>query len=92
VGRGQVVDEEALVKIASEGRLRLGLDVFHLEPLPPNSPLFKIPHALLSPHLAGPTEDGFPLLAEFAIRNIHRYLDGSDVEGRVTLDAYDRST
>jgi phosphoglycerate dehydrogenase-like enzyme len=92
VGRGQVVEEEALVKLASEGRLRLGLDVYQHEPLPLNSPLFKIPHALLSPPLAGPTEDGFPLLAEFAVHNIRRYLSNSDVEGRVTLEAYDRST
>src|SRR5690606_32434867 len=55
VGRGAVIDEAALLRHAP--RLALGLDVYHDEPLPAASPLRRIPHAVLTPHIAGPTED-----------------------------------
>ncbi len=92
VGRGRVVDEGALARLASEGRLNVGLDVYDQEPLSLDSPLRQTPHTLLSPHIAGPTLDGFPILSRFAVENIRRYLDGGKIQGLVTLDAYDRST
>lgn len=92
VGRGRIVDEEALARVALERKLRLGLDVFDVEPLPTDSTLREVPHAILSPHIAGPTQDAFPLLWEHALSNLHKYHLGEEVDGRVTLDVYDRST
>ncbi len=92
VGRGRIVDEDALARLASEGRLRVGLDVYEQEPLPADSPLRRTPHTLLSPHIAGPTLDGFSILSRFAVENIRSYLEGGKIQGQVTLDAYDRST
>ena len=92
VGRGALVDEAALAKLAREGRLRIALDVFATEPIPVDSPLRGLPGTVLSPHVAGPTEEGFPALFLFAMANVRRFLDGGDVEGRVTLEAYDRAT
>jgi phosphoglycerate dehydrogenase-like enzyme len=92
VGRGKIVDEEALVRIATQRGIRLALDVFHTEPLPPEAALRHVPNAILSPHIAGPTQDAFPLLWEHALRNLHKYYLGEEIDGRVTLDVFDRST
>lgn len=54
VGRGGLVDQNALVKALSTGRLRgAGLDVTTPEPLRPDSPLWKYPNVILSAHNAG---------------------------------------
>lgn len=54
VSRGALLDEHALAARLMAGRLRGALlDVFHEEPLPPNSPLWDIPSAILTPHVAG---------------------------------------
>jgi phosphoglycerate dehydrogenase-like enzyme len=90
VGRGAVVDEKALIALAQAGRIRVGLDVFTAEPLPADSPFFEIPNALLSPHVAGPTWDEFRTCGAFALANVERYLRGEPVEGKVTLEIYDR--
>ncbi|MBN8708768.1 MAG: hydroxyacid dehydrogenase [Verrucomicrobia bacterium] len=92
VGRGQVVDEEALARVAAERSLRVGLDVFHDEPPAADSPLRTLPEAILSPHIAGPTEDAFALLWDFAMKNISSYLQGLPLQGVVTEEIYDRST
>jgi len=92
VGRGLVVDETSLARLASEKRLRVGLDVFHREPLPPDSPLAKIPGLLLSPHIAGPTWDAFPSCGDHALGNLHRYLNREPLTDEVTVEIYDRAT
>lgn len=53
VGRGKVVDHEALLKETASGRLRAALDVTDPEPLPPDHPLWRTPGVLITPHLAG---------------------------------------
>ncbi len=92
VGRGAIVDEDALAALAREGRLRVGLDVFRKEPVPANSPLLDNPGVLLSPHVAGPTWDTYTLCGEQALTNLDRYLRGEVPENLVTLEIYDRTT
>jgi phosphoglycerate dehydrogenase-like enzyme len=94
VGRGAVIDETALATIAATGKITVGLDVYTKEPLPLDSPLLKIPSALLSPHIAGPTQDALPLCGDFALSNLRHYLSGQPekIEGKVTLEIYDRTT
>lgn len=56
LGRGTTVDEEALVAALREGEIAgAALDVFAPEPLPPESPLWKIPshRLIISPHVSG---------------------------------------
>jgi phosphoglycerate dehydrogenase-like enzyme len=62
LGRGAVIDEEAMVRALREKRIRgAGLDVFECEPLPQHSALYEMENVLLSPHCAdhipGWTED-----------------------------------
>jgi phosphoglycerate dehydrogenase-like enzyme len=90
IARGALVDESALQKMVSEGRIRVALDVFREEPLPSDSPWFQMPSAFLSPHIAGPTSDEFVSCGRFAIENLHQYLIGGRLEGVMTLETYDR--
>ena len=91
VGRGAVVDEAHLQRIASSGRVRVALDVFAMEPLKPSSPWLDIPAACISPHIGGPTADAGHICGEHGLRNVRRYLRGDAIEGAITLDLYDRS-
>ena len=54
--RGPIVDEAALVRALSEGRIAAaGLDVFDVEPLPAEHPLTKLPNVVMTSHSAGAT-------------------------------------
>lgn len=56
VGRGALMDETALVPALDAGQLRgAALDVFEVEPLPKESPLWTHPNVLISPHISGLT-------------------------------------
>lgn len=56
VGRGAVVEEDALITALQDGTLAgAALDVFETEPLPPSSPLWALPNVLISPHMAALT-------------------------------------
>lgn len=92
VGRGAVVDEDALVRVAREGRVQFGLDVFTREPLAPDHPLRGLPNVFLTPHLGGPTVDRYPDATALALRNLRAYAEGLPLEAIVTPEVYDRST
>lgn len=92
VGRGAVVDEAALARVAAEGRLLVGLDVYTVEPLPADSPLRGLRNVVMLPHLGGPTTDRRCDAGAFAVENLRRYLDGAVPEAVVTAEVYDRST
>ena len=74
VGRGNAIDEDALVAALQAGTLGgAALDVFETEPLPADSPLWDAPRAILTPHNAG----GRPLhTKEFITDNLQRLLAG----------------
>lgn len=74
VGRGNGIDEAALVRALEAGELGgAALDVFSEEPLPASSPLWALPNVIISPHAAG----GRPLGADAFVReNVRRLLRG----------------
>lgn len=53
VGRGAVIDQDALEKELRSGRLCAALDVFEEEPLPKDHPVWDCPNLLITPHVAG---------------------------------------
>ncbi len=56
IGRGQLVVEDALVEAVSKRWIAgAALDVFDTEPLPPESPLWRVPGLIVSPHMSGDT-------------------------------------
>ncbi len=89
VGRADIVDEEALVRVAREGRVQFGLDVFSIEPLPPNHPLRGLLNVSLTPHLAGPTTDRRRDAGAWALRNLRAYAAGQPLEAQITPESYD---
>ena len=92
VGRADVVDEAALVKVAREGQVQFGLDVFSVEPLPAGHPLRGLPNVSLTPHLAGPTSDRRRDAGCWALHNLRAYAAGTPLAAEITLENYDRHT
>lgn len=70
VGRGKVVDTDALVAELTTGRLRAALDVTDPEPLPPGHPLWAAPGVLITPHLGGYTDATTPRLLALLHRQV----------------------
>lgn len=87
VGRGGVVDEEALLKALENSRLAgAALDVFRQEPLPTESRLWDLPNVLLSPHSAAASESENERIVDLFIRNLDRYLSGEPLANRLRPD------
>ncbi|MEZ2332440.1 hydroxyacid dehydrogenase [Mesorhizobium sp. RCC_202] len=58
VSRGQVVDDDALIEALTKRRIGgAALDVFATQPLPPNHPYFSFDNVIVTPHMAGITEE-----------------------------------
>lgn len=77
VSRGGVVDHGALVEALSEKRIAgAALDVYPVEPLPENSPLWDLPNTILTPHIAGASGAYFERAAALFAENLQRYLAG----------------
>ncbi|MYS90746.1 MULTISPECIES: D-2-hydroxyacid dehydrogenase [Streptomyces] len=77
VGRGGLVDEEALIDHLAAGRLAgAALDVFGQEPLPVESPLWDMPGVMISPHTAGETTSEREALVEVFLDNLTRHIEG----------------
>ena len=90
VGRGTVVDEDALLAALRDGRIGFAaLDVFATEPLPTNSPLWDEPNVLVSPHTAALNAAEDRLIAELFTANASRLLNGEELTNVVdTVDFY----
>ena len=77
VGRGQLVDEDALIAALQSGSIGgAALDVFHTEPLPPDSPLWTMPNVMVSPHMAADFHGWLDALADQFYENLGRWLSG----------------
>ncbi len=76
VARGGVVDTEALVWHAQQGRIRAALDVTDPEPLPPDHPLWRTPGVLISPHVGGNTSAFLPRARALVQAQINRWHNG----------------
>jgi len=75
--RGMMVDMEALAKALERGVIAgAGIDVYDIEPPPPDSPLFRLPNTLLTPHLAWYSEDSGRRIRELIVMEIDRFLAG----------------
>ena len=77
IGRGETVDEEALVDALKNKKIAgAALDVFRTEPLPEDHPLWRLDNVIITPHIGGMsdiyTDQALPIVEE----NLRRYLKG----------------
>jgi D-2-hydroxyacid dehydrogenase (NADP+) len=87
VGRGEVVEEAALVSALHDGRLAgAALDVFDVEPLPADSPLWAMPNVLVTPHSSGATQGSKHRATLVFLDNLRRYVNGEDLTNEVVAD------
>jgi phosphoglycerate dehydrogenase-like enzyme len=82
-GRGQTVDEPALIVALRERRIAgAGLDVFQTEPLPADSPFWDLPNVFITPHLGGYTIEYEDLIMPLIAENMRLFLAGRQTEMR----------
>jgi phosphoglycerate dehydrogenase-like enzyme len=75
ISRGGIVDHDALIKALQTGQLAgAALDVFPKEPLPADSPLWKMPNVILTPHISGVASSYDQRAAALFTENLYRYL------------------
>jgi len=88
VSRGSLLDEAALLALLDAGRLRgAALDVFAVEPLPPDHPFWGHPRVLVSPHVSAVTDRFWERETALMVDNIRRYLAGAPLTNVVDLEA-----
>lgn len=88
IGRGSLVDTDALVAALEAGRLGgAALDVTEPEPLPTGHPLWSHPRVLITPHVATPPESERRHMAERVRENVARFAAGEELVGVVDVDA-----
>jgi D-2-hydroxyacid dehydrogenase (NADP+) len=82
-GRGQTVDEPALIAALRERRIAgAGLDVFQTEPLPADSPFWDLPNVFITPHLGGYTIEYEDLIMPLIVDNMRMFVAGRHSEMR----------
>jgi phosphoglycerate dehydrogenase-like enzyme len=74
-GRGGVVDQQALVAVLQDRQIAgAALDTFSEEPLPPASPLWKMPNVLITPHIGGISANYLERAMDLFTVNLKRYV------------------
>jgi D-3-phosphoglycerate dehydrogenase len=72
-----MVDADALAEALRGGVIAgAAIDVFEVEPPPPDYPLFQLPNAILTPHLAWYSEDSGRRIREIILLEIDRFAQG----------------
>ena len=74
--RGGIVDEQALTEELVSGRISAFLDVTEVEPLPADSPLYRLANVFLTPHVAGSLGNELARLGTAAVKELERYSAG----------------
>jgi phosphoglycerate dehydrogenase-like enzyme len=87
IGRGQVVDEKALIEALRSGHIAFaGLDVMEVEPLPASSPLWDMSNVFISPHSSSVVPALHARVVDLFCYNLRCYLDGRLADMRNVLD------
>ena len=87
VSRGGVIDHIALIRALKDKKIAgAALDVFPEEPLPPNSPLWKFPNVIISPHISGNTPHYDQRAMTLFIENMRRYLAGEALHNQFEVE------
>jgi len=83
VGRGELIDEAALVEALQSGQVGgAALDVFAVEPLPTDSLLWDLPNVIVTPHHAGGTPLAAQRAADVFTANIGHWMQGAPLRNQ----------
>lgn len=85
ISRGEIVNHDALLPLLRERKIAgAALDVFPVEPLPEDSPLWKLPNVIITPHIAGFSPHYDERAAELFAQNLQRYLENLPLFNRLS--------
>jgi phosphoglycerate dehydrogenase-like enzyme len=80
-GRGQTVDEAAMLRVLRERRIAgAALEVFQTEPLPPDSPFWDLPNVFITPHIGGYVVEYEDFIMPLVVDNMRLFLVGRQDE------------
>lgn len=83
VSRGQVINEAGLIEALKSGHVRgAALDVFEVEPLPADSPMWDLPNVIISPHSASTVAAENGRIVDIFIDNFERFLAGKPLRNQ----------
>jgi phosphoglycerate dehydrogenase-like enzyme len=87
VSRGGVIDHIALIRALKDKKIAgAALDVFPEEPLPKDSPLWKFPNVIITPHLAGNSAQYNQRAVALFAENLNRFLAGETLYNQFDVD------
>lgn len=91
VGRGSLIYTDALIRALEERRIAGAiLDVLEKEPLAADSPLWKMPNVLITPHISGRGFGHDPetekKVWDICLENLRRYIAGEDIINEVDMN------
>lgn len=84
--RGSLIDEQALIKELSTGRIWACLDVTDPEPPAPDNPLQSMPNVVMTSHIAGSVSTGLVRIGRYAAEEIGLFLAGKPALNPVTKE------
>jgi phosphoglycerate dehydrogenase-like enzyme len=77
LGRGEIVDEEALTRVLKSGKIAgAGLDTYLQEPLPQGHPFWGMKNVIVSPHVAGMSDIYVEQALTIFEENLRRFIKG----------------
>lgn len=89
VGRGQCIDEPAMIELLGSGQLGFAaLDVVETEPLPSDSPLWDLPNVVISPHTAANSAKEDSRIVDLFLENLKGFLDGQKMRNVVNTKLF----
>lgn len=89
IGRGKIVKLDALIDALRAGRLAgAGLDVFEIEPLPPDNPLWAMENVIITPHIAGYGEHIAGRRHQVLLENLRRFEKGQPLQNVVEKERW----
>jgi phosphoglycerate dehydrogenase-like enzyme len=87
VARGSIIDQAALIDALKNGVIAGAcLDVFEVEPLPADSPLWTLPNVIVTPHIAGMREDYEERFIDIFLDNLGRFARNAPLRNLVDVN------